>query len=117
MRKRRVTDLLVVLGVAVLYIACAKLGLALAIQSQQVTAVWPPTGFAIAVVMRLGLRRGGPGILLGAFIANATAHEPLVVAAGIAAGNTLEALVAATLLRRLEFDYRLARVRDVGALV
>src|SRR5206468_9562586 len=106
--RRRLTDLLVVVAVAVIYIGCAKLGLALAFRAAQVTAVWPPTGFAIAAVLRLG-RRSVPGILIGALIANATTNEPLSVATGIAIGNTLEAVVGAMLLRRLGFDGRLAR--------
>ena len=116
MSKRRITDILIVLGVAALYIACAKLGLALAFRAAQVTAVWPPTGFALAAMLRLGWR-AVPGILLGAFLANATAEEPLAVAAGIAIGNTLEAVIGARLLRRLRFDGRLARVRDVFAII
>ena len=116
MTRRRLTDLLVVIAVAIVYIGCAKLGLALAFRAAQVTAVWPPTGFAIAAVLRLG-RRSVPGILIGAFLANATANEPLGVAMGIAVGNTLEAVVGATLLRHLAFDGRLARVRDVMALL
>ncbi|HEV8659030.1 MAG TPA: MASE1 domain-containing protein [Thermoanaerobaculia bacterium] len=107
---------MIVLGVALLYIACAKFGLALAFQAAQVTAVWPPTGFALVAVLRYR-RAGALGVLLGAFIANATAQEPLWVAAGIAAGNTLEALIGATFLRRVEFDGHLARVRDVIALL
>ena len=107
---------LVVVAVALIYIGCAKLGLALAFRAAQVTAVWPPTGFAIAAVLRLG-RRSIPGILIGAFLANATAQEPLWVAAGIAVGNTLEAVVGAMLLRRFGFDGQLARVRDVLALL
>jgi signal transduction histidine kinase/CheY-like chemotaxis protein len=107
---------LIALGVAVLYVACAKLGLALAFRAAQVTAVWPPTAFALVAVLRYG-RPAIFGVLLGAFIANATASEPLLVAAGIAIGNTLEALVGAWLLRRASFDGRLARVRDVIALL
>jgi len=102
-RRWRLSDLLVVIIVALVYAGCAKLGLALAFRAEQVTAVWPPTGFAIAAVLRLG-RRSVPGILIGAFLANATAHEPLGVAAGIAMGNTLEAVTGAMLLRRLGFD-------------
>jgi signal transduction histidine kinase len=107
---------LVAVGVAICYVACAKLGLALAFRAEQVTAVWPPTAFALVVVLRFG-RRAVPGILLGAFIANATSNEPLLVAAGVAIGNTLEALAGAWLLRRFAFDGRLARVRDVMALL
>ena len=45
-----------VLGLAVLYFGAAKLGLALAFQAEQVTAVWPPTGIALAAVLLLGYR-------------------------------------------------------------
>jgi len=99
-----------------LYVAFAKLGLALAISTHQVTAVWPPTGFAIAALLRFG-RRSAAGIFLGALIANATADEPFAVAAGIAIGNTLEAILAVTFLRRFDFDAGLARVRDVLILI
>ncbi|HVR39901.1 MAG TPA: MASE1 domain-containing protein [Thermoanaerobaculia bacterium] len=114
--RRLSRDALLVLGVAILYVACAKLGLALAFRAAQVTSVWPPTGFALAAVLLLGWR-SVPGILLGAFFANATAGEPLWVAGGIACGNTLEALGGAMLLRRFAFDSRLARARDVIALI
>lgn len=117
--ERRATparDVLVVLGVALLYVACAKLGLALAVRAEQVSAVWPPTGFALAAVVLFG-RRAVLGIFLGAFAANATAGEPLWVAAGIAAGNTLEAIVGAWILSRFQFDVSLARLRDVMSLL
>ncbi len=110
------TDVLVAVTVAVLYIACAKLGLALAVRAAQVSAVWPPTGFALAAIVILG-RRAIPGIFLGALAANASASEPLWVAAGIAAGNTLEAMAGAALLSRFRFDAALTRVRDVMALL
>ncbi len=115
-RPNPVRDLFIALGVAVLYVACAKLGLALAVRAEQVSAVWPPTGFALAVVVLLG-RRALPGILVGAFVANATAGEPLWVAAGIAAGNTLEAIFGAAILARFGFDAALARLRDVVSLI
>jgi PAS domain S-box-containing protein len=103
-------------GVALLYVASAKLGLALAVRAAQVSAVWPPTGFALAIVVLFG-RRAIPGILLGAFVANATAGEPLWVAAGIATGNTLEAVFGAAILRRLRFNAALERLHDVIAML
>jgi PAS domain S-box-containing protein len=108
-------DALVALAVGALYVGAAKFGLALAIDAPQVTAVWPPTGLALAAVF---LRRGpaAAGVLLGAFAANASLGEPLWVAAGIAIGNTLEAIVGAALLRRGGFDGRLSRSRDVVVL-
>jgi signal transduction histidine kinase/ActR/RegA family two-component response regulator len=103
--------------VAAVYLAAAKLGLSLAFVAEQVSAVWPPTGIALAAVLLLGYQ-AWPGILLGAFLANATANEPMLVACGIAIGNTLEAVIGAWLLRRvIGFDNALERVRDAIGLI
>jgi signal transduction histidine kinase/CheY-like chemotaxis protein len=102
---------------AAIYFGAAKLGLAMAVVAEQVSAVWPPTGIALAAVILCG-HRVWPGIALGAFLANATAHEPPWIACGIATGNTLEAIVGAWLLRRLiRFDPALGRVTDALGLV
>ena len=74
-------------------------------------------GHRVAALLLFG-NRVWPGITLGAFLANATANTPLVAAAGIALGNTLEALAAAWMLRRLvKFDHALERVKDVVGLL
>ncbi len=78
----------------------ARVGLRYASIGHSVSLVWPPTGIAIAALAILGYRYW-PGIALGAFLANAATPVPLLAAAGIAAGNTLEGLIAAFLLRRL----------------
>src|SRR5262245_42503538 len=106
-----------VLALAGVYFGAAKLGLSLAFVAEQVTVVWPPTGIALFAILLFG-PRAWPGIALGAFLANATAHEPPLVAAGIAAGNTLEALTGAWLLHRVAgFDNSLGRLRDALGLV
>src|SRR5947209_7558709 len=106
-----------VLALAGVYFGAAKLGLSLAAVAPQVTVVWPPTGIALAAVLLFGVRTW-PGIALGAFLANATALEPPLVACGIAVGNTLEALAGAWLLRRLiGFETSLGRLKDVLGLV
>ena len=87
------------LGLAAVYFAAAKLGLSLAFEANQVTAVWPPTGIALAAVALYG-PRVWPGIALGAFLANVTAAEPVATALGIAAGNTFEALCGVALVSR-----------------
>ncbi len=84
---------------AVVYVAAAKLGFTMAFTADQVTLVWPPTGLALAALLLYG-RQAWAGVFIGAFIANATAHETLPVAFVIATGNTLEAIAAAYLLRR-----------------
>jgi integral membrane sensor domain MASE1/anti-sigma regulatory factor (Ser/Thr protein kinase) len=104
------------LVLALIYFASAKLGLALAFSTPSVTAVWPPTGIALAALV-LGGRRLWPGVLLGAFLANVTTDVPVYTAAGIAVGNTLEALVGAWLLDRFGFRPELRRLRDIFALL
>jgi PAS domain S-box-containing protein len=91
------------LGVALLaavYYAAARLGLQYASIGQSISLIWPPTGIAFAALTLLGYRYW-PGIAVGAFLANAATPVSLLAAAGIAAGNTLEALIASHLLRRI----------------
>jgi len=105
--------LVVLVGSA--YFGAAALGLSLAFVAEQVTAVWPPTGIALAAVVLLGPGIW-PGIAFGALFANLHADAPLAVAAGIAVGNTLEALVGGWLLRRAGLRPALERIVDVAAL-
>ncbi|MDQ6751442.1 MAG: EAL domain-containing protein [Actinomycetota bacterium] len=103
-------------AVAVAYFAAAQGGLALASESSSVTAVWPPTGIALAALVVWG-RRLWPGVALGAFLANLWTGVPLLTVLGITTGNTLEALVGATLLMHVaRFRPSLDRLRDVLAL-
>jgi signal transduction histidine kinase len=95
------------------YFALAKIGLGVATVGRSVTLVWPPTGLALAALL-LGSRRLWPGVALGAFAVNATTPGVgLLAAAAIAAGNTLEAVVGASLVRRRPFRPALDGVRDV----
>jgi integral membrane sensor domain MASE1 len=111
-----VRRLLAALVVAAAYYGAAKFGLALAYENSSVTAVWPPTGIALAALL-LGGYRLWPGVALGALLANAWTGVPLGTVLAITLGNTLEALVGAYLLQRFAgFDPRLERVRDVVSL-
>ena len=102
---------------AVAYVIAAKLGFRLAFVAEQVTTVWAPTGIAQAALLLWG-RSLWPAIWLGAFVANAGTEAPLWTAAGVATGNTLEALAAAWILRRLpDFDPTLRRIRDAVAFI
>jgi integral membrane sensor domain MASE1 len=107
----------IIVGLALVYFGAAKLGLTMAVLAEQVSAVWPPTGIALVAVLVFGFRVW-PGIWLGAFIANATANEPIFAACGIATGNTLEAIIGAWLLWRFcGFDNSLERLKDVLGLI
>ena len=95
-RARRFVTLAVVFAA---YVLAGKLGLSLAFVNASASAVWPPTGIAIAAVLLLGTS-AWPAILAGAFVVNATTSGDLLSSAGIAVGNTLEAIVARELLIR-----------------
>jgi PAS domain S-box-containing protein len=104
-------------AVAVAYIGSARLGFQVAYVAEQVTTVWAPTGIALAALLLWG-RQLWPAIWLGAFLANLGTEAPLWTAAGVATGNTLEAVVAVSLLRRVPgFDVSFRRVRDVVAFI
>ena len=106
---------LVLAPVAVAYFAVAKLGLTFAADSDIVSAVWPPSGVALAAVVVLGYRVW-PAIAIGALLANATGDSSIAVATGIACGNALAAVSAGLMLSRARFDPHLGRIRDVVAL-
>ena len=104
-------------AVAAAYYLAAKFGLSLAFSTEQVTAMWPPTGIALAAMLLWGLRVW-PAVLVAAFAVNAQIGGSLLTAAAIAVGNTAAPLVAALALRRVPaFDLSLVRVRDVLAIV
>lgn len=106
-----------VAGLAGAYYGAAKLGLDLAFETDSVTAVWPPTGIALAALVLWGYRLW-PGVAIGAFLANSWTGIPLYAVLGITLGNTLEALAGAWLLHRVAgFRPSLERLRDVLALV
>jgi PAS domain S-box-containing protein len=98
-------------------VGAAKIGLELSVAQGIVTPVWAPAGIALAASVLLGPRRAWPAVAAGAFVANATTGASIPLAAVVAAGNTLEAVVGALLLRRVAFRPALDRVRDVLALV
>src|SRR5438874_92548 len=104
-------------AVALAYVGAAKLGLVAAVAQKVVSSAWPPSGVALAALLLLGLRYW-PGIAVGALLLNWTAGIPVAGAAGIALGNTLEAVSAVWLLQRVaQFRPSLERLRDVLALV
>jgi two-component sensor histidine kinase len=91
--------------VAAVYIAVAKLSLAVASVNPSATPVWPPTGFALAAVLLRGYRLW-PAIFIAAFITNVTTAGSSATSLAIAGGNTLECLIGAYLLNRLSHGPR-----------
>jgi signal transduction histidine kinase len=100
----------------VVYLGAAKLGLRFDALGGVASTVWPPTGIALVALFLYGYRLW-PAIALGALIANYQAGVPLVTAAIMAAGNTLEAVIGAAILARSGFGPHLDRLRDVFLLL
>jgi two-component sensor histidine kinase len=86
-------------SIAIIYVALAKLSLALASIHPSATPVWPPTGFALGIVLLLGYPIT-PAIFVGAFLANVTTAGSISTSLAIATGNALEGLVGAYLINR-----------------
>jgi integral membrane sensor domain MASE1 len=86
--------------VTLVYVAAAKASLLFAIPPGYATAVWPPSGIAVASCLLLG-ERVWPAIWLGATLANLPVAYSLFAAPAIACGNTLEAVACAALVRSL----------------
>ncbi len=110
-------DLLVVLAIAGAYYVGARFGLGLALGDSTASAVWPPSGIALAALLLLGLRYW-PAIFLGAFLAELGSLHHLPAALTIGAGNTLEAVAGAFAVRTWASGVRaFRRPRDVFAFL
>jgi len=81
------------------YFLAARLSLSLAFDHPSATPVWPPTGIALAGLI-LGGYRLWPAVYVAAFLSNVLGATSVPVSLGIAAGNTLEAVLGAYLARR-----------------
>jgi len=116
--------LLKILLIAVAYLATGRFGQYLASPPYYATALWPPSGIALACILMYG-KRVWPGIFLGALLVNG--WSPLSSAFGtseflptllmvtiIAAGTTVQSLMGATLIRYfVGFPNNLAKGRDI----
>ena len=93
----RRAGILAVLAAA--YFAAGRLGLSLAFVNDSATAIWPPSGIAIAACLLWG-PQVWPGVLVGAFLVNLANTGVPLASLLIAGGNTLEALAAGVFVRR-----------------
>ncbi len=112
---RPIRYLALVVALIAIYAAAARFGLGWAAVQENVTAIWPPSGIVLAVFLRVGMRFW-PGAFFGSLIANLATSAGFATAAGIAAGDTAEAVLAAALLGWIGFDARLGRLSDVVRL-
>ena len=105
------------LGLAAVYVAAGRLGRAVDPTGGLATAVWPPSGIALAAILLFG-RRVTPGIYIGAVGAHLLKGASVPLALGMAIGNAGEAFIGGLLLRRVRnFTITLERVSSVVALI
>jgi signal transduction histidine kinase len=113
MNVRRLSTLPLAVGLTLLYLVTAKLSLHLAFVNSSASSVWPVTGMAIAALLLYGYRFW-PAIFLGAFLVNLTIPGTVLTSLAVATGNSLEALCAAWLIRRLAHGaHAFDRAQDV----
>jgi signal transduction histidine kinase/CheY-like chemotaxis protein len=102
---------------AALYVALARFGLGRHAINVFATLVWAPSGLSLAAILILGTRFW-PAIFVGAMIANLWTGAPVLTAAAIGAGNTLEAVLGAWACHRIpDFRRSLDRVADAVGLI
>jgi PAS domain S-box-containing protein len=97
------------LSIAAAYTVLGMIGQTLAIQPGNVTAVWPPSGLALGLMLTMGFRIW-PGIWLGALIVNSqaildgtgTQSIGITIAIGsfIGVGSVLQPAIGTILIRR-----------------
>ena len=101
----------------IVYFAAAKASLLAAIPPGYATAIWPPSGIALAALLLWGIPLW-PGVWLGSFAANLMVGGSILTASVIATGSSLQAFAIATLVRRnLGVPRRFLRVREVLTFV
>jgi signal transduction histidine kinase/integral membrane sensor domain MASE1 len=105
--------LLLVVGLG--YFAGGRLGLTLAISNSSITALWPPTGIAIAALL-LGGFDLWPAIAVAAFCVNLSITGDVFTSLAIAVGNTIEPLLAGYLVSRFAHG-RMAAQRPADVLL
>jgi signal transduction histidine kinase len=93
------------------------LSLLMAIPPGYATAVWPPSGIALAALLLAGGRLW-PAIFAGSFLANLAIDQSVLASGVIGAGSTLQALAVAALVRRyVGVPYRFESVEGVVKFV
>jgi len=103
----------IIAALALVYAGLGRLGLSFAVVHPAVSPLWPPTGLALAALLGFGYRVW-PGILIGAFAVNLPVTHSPGWALAIAIGNTMEAVLAAFLVRRFAHGARaFLRARDI----
>ncbi|HWM27760.1 MAG TPA: MASE1 domain-containing protein, partial [Woeseiaceae bacterium] len=89
-----------IIGLTLVYYLAGRAGLHFfGLLHPSASAIWIPTGIAIASLLIFGFRVC-PAIFAGAFLVNLATQGSVLTSLGVATGNTLEGVVAAYLVGR-----------------
>lgn len=103
-----------IIALTAVYFFVGKLGLRFASLNPSASAIWPPTGIALASAIILGYRVW-PALLIGAFLVNITTAGTIGTSLGIGIGNMLEGVVGAYLVNRFAHGiHAFEKPRDVA---
>lgn len=99
-----------------LYSASGIIGLRINAVATFATLIWLPSGIALTTMLLFGYKVW-PAIAIGAVIVNITTGASIPISLCIALGNTSEIIIATYLLKTLQFQYAMQRLRDVLLLI
>ncbi|MGJ3253377.1 MAG: sensor histidine kinase [Elainellaceae cyanobacterium] len=106
----------IVLIVALAYLLTSEFILSIPAFEGKVSPVWPPAGIGLGALLVAG-SRVWPGLAIGAFWLDYSHGGTVIEVSASVLGTTLQAVVGASLLRRVQFRPSLDRVRDVIAFI
>lgn len=112
---------------AICYYIAGRIGISLAVPPGYATIIWPASGVALCALLARGSARW-PGIWLGSFILNAVVGvdnampgpanwQVFAIAAALASGAALQALVGFSIALRFADDLDLTDLRRVGRAI
>ncbi len=111
--KQIIKWLISIIVLSALFYITARLGLILAIPPGYATAIWLPSGIALAFILLFGYYVS-PAIWIGSFLVNYQMSGAFLVASSIALGSMLQAILGAYLVRRfVGFPNPLSSDKDI----
>ncbi|MCB5191629.1 EAL domain-containing protein [Methylobacillus arboreus] len=116
-KARPIRYLLISIAIALGYFLLGHSTMQLGIPETFATFIWPPAGFALAVLILGGLRML-PGLLVGAVMTQYSANLPVLGAVTIAFSSIASAAFGYYILTRyIKFEAAMTRLRDLLGMI
>lgn len=105
-------DYIKAFAILAFYVLAAQIDFSIFMINNIATLSWLPPGIALAFLYMWGVHLW-PAVFVAAYLVNVFQGASFLVCCGIALGNTLEALCAIYILKKLGFHRQLDRIFDV----